>query len=365
MKTIGIDLGYGAVKGVGEGRSVHFPSLVKEKTSETTFFLREATVGEADADLAYSMLLDGKIYQFGRAAVSSKETRRISRGELLDFDEKLLVFALANLIPYSQPQKVVVGIPFHYLVPREKARQIAQSLKGKRWEVWLLNEATGEKIPRVIEIAEAVETRQGLAALWDEFIHEISPLGVKGDFYALSKQTTVVVDIGTGTTELVVVSKNRVLHDHCRSIRAGVYDVVYSLRTWLLKEGYGEVSPYAIEEEVIKKGARLLGSGEISVAEKVEEAKNALWQKIEAELFSLIGELDDDGLFTHRRVLFTGGGSYFLDGNIKRFAEQFKGEVRPAVRRLFANAHGARKAALWHILRGRAQETSRDQVREA
>ncbi len=343
----GIDLGYGAIKAVSGREAFSFPSTMALDYVENPTFFPKIQSNGFSPDKKFYLVFKGRKIAFGFGAVGNRDYRRISRGEAEDFDEKFLIYSLGILSDTEREKTFDVAIPFHYLVSKEKIKAVKDSLSHREFSFSIINQKEHMEIPKKIYVENVYPTRQALSVLWDELLENVSSGITSGKVTELLENTFIVVDIGTGTTELVVVSKNRILEQHCKSLKLGIYDIVYSLKQYFSRKyGYSGVSSVLIEDEIIRSGKTLLGGGKIDITDIIEREKEKLWDTIEAELASLLGTLQDTGLFSVRNIVFTGGGSLFLDDKIRTFSGKSNAVVRVAKRRLFSNAYGARKMAL-------------------
>ena len=348
--TVGIDLGYGNVKADSGERKLIFPSLVAPNYKENPVLLPNISGNGIQPDQRFALRVGEETFAVGAEALSSQSYRKISRGAVDDFDIHLFLFPLAVLSLAYNEVAFSVGIPFHFLKAKDEIEKIIAKLEGRLFEVTLIDLVSQTKIDKKILVERVFPIRQGLATLWDRFVHRIEQGRFIGNFKELLEGTMLVVDIGTGTTELVVVSKNRVLQKHSRSIKAGIYDVVDGLSDYLSKNyGYSGVSSVLIEQEIIKKGERVFKNGKIDLTDVVEKLKSQLWQRIEAEIATLLGLVEETKIFAKKRVLFTGGGSLFLQKEIQKFAATSSDiDVLYSENLLFSNASGARKFAIFN-----------------
>jgi len=305
MFKVGLDLGYGYVKGVNEvGRAVSFPSLVGEAYDRPLSGLFGADVSGAAANL-HLAVSDGE----GRRELFVGDlARREGRNVSFAFDEDKIthpntkaLLAAAGYLLFSQtpsPVHLVTGLPLEqYIHKRDEFRQMLGRLN------FSVSHKDGGGT-RNISFAKATVFPQAAGAVYHAIWDDRQRYLTKGNYLGL-------VDIGFKTTDFIVflVEDRLVLReDLSGTIPVGMAQVqtaadrMFTSRTGS-KLDVTELMWLAENERLVFKGR------EIDFSADIEGAKRELSRVIKDRLKVVWG----NKLNFFHAVFSAGGGAVALE----------------------------------------------------
>jgi hypothetical protein len=162
-----------------------------------------------------------------------------------------------------------------------------------------------------IKIDKAVVLPEGYCA-YAGVVYDIGHQ-YRPDYKFLIEETVLVIDIGAGTTDILLISKNTLVQNSKYTITQGGNNVYQLVRRELRMRGLD------LDEKEIKtgivKGTIKDGSKEISIVDTVNKAKSEVAQKIVSEIQDFF-DLTDIKARSVGYVLICGGGS-MQDSDVK------------------------------------------------
>lgn len=148
----------------------------------------------------------------------------------------------------------------------------------------------------------------------------------------LSQRTVGVVDIGTYTTDLILLDALRIVRSGCDSLAHALHDVHERLRTYCQSQGY-ELDPYRADE-VLNAGYFMRSGVRHSITEFIDDWTGDLIPAISGMIRTKWNGGDDCDV-----ILLCGGGSLYV---YDRLAMEFPHlELVEDVPPHFANCEGA------------------------
>lgn len=295
---IGLDVGYGYVKAICEsGKSVCFPSLV----APAEFIRFRADVGPQAAvngltlhDTSEGELFVGELAaRQGRpGAVRSPRDRDRVADPIVTH---LANAAFAQLLPETihARVRVVTGLPVDYY---RDAHQLVEHLRGQH--VIKLDWRS-----QVIEVEEVRVVPQPFGALLSMLLDDQGKLKVESSH--LAQERVGVLDVGTHTTDLLLVDGLEYIEAGSGSLEVGVSTVLEMLRKVLLDEYRISYASHELEA-AIRRGWLMIEGHKTSLNGLASEHLSVIAQSIEAHTRTLwnIGTLS--------AVVLAGGGALAL-----------------------------------------------------
>jgi plasmid segregation protein ParM len=197
--NIGIDIGYGYTKAVGDnGKKVMFPSLVSRGYDRR---LADIWGGSKDPlDLLHIKIVDGTDYGeyfVGKLAEKQTSAAFVLADNKLNMDDTrvLLATGLALVSADDTPVSIVTGLPLEQYV--HQRTQFSQMLKGYKAVLTFINDGTS----RVVEVSDAIIFPQAAGAIYSVIMDD-------PDKYLLENSYVGLIDIGYKTTDFVAFSVN-------------------------------------------------------------------------------------------------------------------------------------------------------------
>ncbi|MCR4425009.1 MAG: ParM/StbA family protein [Firmicutes bacterium] len=260
---IGIDLGYGFVKGVDTiGSKLCFPSVVARGRKRQLTSLFGGAVKE------YEVVLNGEAYAVGERALRGGDaTRAFGEDRYEHFSSPvLLATALAILTKGSgQPVHVATGLPLsYYAVHGERFRDMILRMADARVEIPGLYEGT-----RRLNIGDATIYPQAAGALWSYLFDENGRM--TDPAYVAQGGLVGVVDIGYKTTDYLLadLAGLEILEELSGTINMGMSDIFKEVQSEIQGETGHVVDLLKVEGGVLTGRLWFMGR-EIDVAAKSE-----------------------------------------------------------------------------------------------
>jgi plasmid segregation protein ParM len=303
---VGVDIGYGYTKAVGEATHVVFPSVVGKAERiryENDLYLHLGSPLEPRIALVTE---EGDRFVGELALLQSRvQWTLLDRSRVEDPSARLLFLAalseLAGDHGQDRPYQVVTGLPVKWYGDRTK---VVAQLQGKH----IVQRVNGHKVVQRFSVADVLVVPQPFGSLF----HAI--LGTDGQITdeALARDRLGVIDIGTFTTDYVLVDSLRYVERGSGSISTGMskgYQLVGRslLDTVGLDLGMHEV------DKVVREGRVTIFGERRNIDWLVDPVFDALSEEIIAHAGTLWGDGRD-----LRAILVTGGGAIALGERICR-----------------------------------------------
>lgn len=304
MFKIGLDLGYGYVKGINEkGKRVIFPSLVSiaHDRSLSKLFQNSSNI----MDNLHVSISDGKDRQeYFVGELARNESRYATF--VLDEDKinhpytrVLLATAAALLMPEdNSPVHVVTGLPLEQY--KHKKDEFLEMLKNFKAIVSVneVNKSWVVKFDRVTLFPQAAGAVY--YSIWDD----ISKYLAKGGYIGL-------IDIGFKTTDYIVFKLGKKIllqNEMSNTINTGMSDL-YGMVGQLFLQKTGAIFDIRVAMEIVENGGILYRGERVDMESEVEKAKREVALIIKDEVKKSWGSQID--LFN--TVFLAGGGAKELE----------------------------------------------------
>ena len=332
MFKIGLDLGYGYVKGVNEaGKEVLFPSLVCEGHDRRLSEL----FGGASGSLRDNIHL----------VVSDGDSREIFVGDLAKQEGGLISFTLnENKTTHPSTKDLLTAAGFllfpdtYTPVHLVTGLPLNQYLRGKDEFKHMLSKINvsvrhkNEQISKRINFAHITIFPQAAGAVYHAIWDERSKYFIKGSYLGL-------IDIGFKTTDFItflVEDKLTLINNLSGTINTGI-SVVQSAISKKFTDKVGSNLDVPALMRLIENGRIWFDGSEISFVKEIEAAKQDVAKHIQNNLKSVWGE----NIRYFHTVFLAGGGAAMLGHAFSGMHANVVTVKNPQ----FANAKGFLKVA--------------------
>ncbi|TYP56830.1 ParM/StbA family protein [Thermosediminibacter litoriperuensis] len=197
MFKIGLDLGYGYVKGINEaGKAVVFPSLVGNAYERPLKSLFENNQ-EKVIDNMHLVLMNGERYECFVGELAKRESRNVSYAfdqDKINHPNTRVLIAASCLLLFPEdkrPVHLVTGLPLEQYI--HKKEEFREMLKGYK----TLACFKGDEKVTVIKFDKITIFPQAAGAVYCAIMDDLHKYLVKGSYLGL-------VDIGFRTTDFIV-----------------------------------------------------------------------------------------------------------------------------------------------------------------
>lgn len=302
MMFAGIDLGYNAVKAVGDKARCAFPSAVGTP-DRARFSLKGNGAGAIAGAI---VLLEPEHVLVGEEAVTQsrfltrREDRRwIESGEWYS----LFLAALTELTPATVADvALVTGLPVAFYDDKDAvaARLVGEhrpQREGRRAQVLRVTQARVIPQPFGSLLAAVLDDRGGIA---DQ---------------TLAKSAVGIIDVGGKTCNLLSVNRLSEIGRETASVNVGGWDLVRGVRQWLSQHypGLDDLRDHALAGAIQARELRYYGEPVSDFPAVVEAQAADLAGQVIAEASHLW-----NGGATLDAVLVTGGGALLLGEAIRK-----------------------------------------------
>jgi len=332
MFKIGLDLGYGYVKGVNEsGKEVSFPSLVSEGYERQLSGLFGGGMGSIKENL-HLVVSDGLSYEIFVGELARREGRNIS----FAFDENkithpttrgLLAGACYLLFPDGQaPIHLVTGLPLEqYIHRKDEFKQMLSKFNIS------IRHKDAHDFKR-INFAKTTIFPQAAGAVYHAIWDERNKYLIKGSYLGL-------VDIGFKTTDFItflVEDKLVLREDLSGTINTGISAIQASAdKLFTAKTGSKLDIPELMR--LVDSGRLMFKGKELDFSKEIEDVKYGLAKNIKDRLKGAWG----NKINFFNTVFLAGGGAVILEHILSDLHPDTTTIKNPQ----FANAKGFLKVA--------------------
>jgi plasmid segregation protein ParM len=316
----GLDVGYSAVKAVGNDRRVTFPSVVGTP-DRARFSLNGATENDIVLNLT-----DGT-FLIGQGAV--EQSRFVNRREdraWIESDEyyRLVLATFTELTSATSCELVVVtGLPVAYYADKDRLRDLLlgehrASREGRRAQVFRVSECRVIPQPFGALLSLALDNHGRVSDT------------------ELATGMVGVIDVGGKTTNLLSVNRLAEIARATASVNVGSWDAMRAVRDWLSDRCPDlELRDHQVIEAMIAREVLYYGES-VDLSEVVDAALEPMAAQIVAQATQLWNA--GAGLSA---ILVSGGGALLLGPAIKKHFRHARVVEDP----VFANAVGYWKFA--------------------
>ena len=310
---VGVDIGYGYTKAVGEERQVTFPSVIgKAERIRYENDIRASLHGSWPTGHGSGIALnteEGDRFVGELALLQSRvQWTLLDRSRVEDPSARLLFLAaLSELVAHAadaqgtQEFRVVTGLPVQWYSDREK---VVEQLRGKHF----VRRVNGHEFVQRFQVADVLVVPQPFGSLFHELLSADGQI-VDED---LGRSRVGVIDVGTYTTDYVLVDRLRYVERGSGSIATGM-SKAYDLIARSLLDSFGLDLTMHEVDRAVREGRVTVFGEERKIDWLVKPVFDALSQEILAQAVSLWG----DGREL-KAILATGGGAGMLGEWIQR-----------------------------------------------
>lgn len=292
MMYAGLDLGYNAVKVVGDGRRAAFPSAVGTP-DRARFALNGNDAGAIVLVEPQHVLVGEEAIQQSRF-LARREDRRWIEGEEW---YSLFLAGLTELTTATVAEvNLVTGLPVAFYDDKERvtARLLGEhraQREGRRAQVLKVNQARVIPQPFGSLLAVVLDERGGIADA------------------GLAKSAVGVIDVGGKTCNLLSVNRLAEIGKETASVNVGGWDLVRATRQWLSQNypGLDDLRDHALAAAIQARELRSYGEPVAAFPAFIADLAADLAGQVIAEASHLW-----NGGATLDAVLVTGGGALLL-----------------------------------------------------
>jgi plasmid segregation protein ParM len=303
---VGVDIGYGYTKAVGEATQVVFPSIVgKAERIRYENDVHHQLGSHAEPGIAL-VTEEGDRFVGELALLQSRvQWTLLDRSRVEDPSARLLFLAalseLAGEDKAAQPYRVVTGLPVKWYDDRAK---VIEQLQGKH----IVKRVNGHKFVQRFSVADVLVVPQPFGSLFSAILGADGQITDQG----MARGRLGVIDIGTFTTDYVLVDSLRYVERGSGSISTGM-SKGYELVGRSLLDSFGLDLRMHEVDRVVREGEVTLFGEKRSVDWLVDPVFDVLAQEILAHAGTLWGDGRD-----LQAILVTGGGAIALGERICR-----------------------------------------------
>jgi len=269
IQNIAIDIGYGDTKVIAGDKIFKFASAIEKKKEAQSDY-------QDSADDVYEF--HGKKYIVGDKALTNAVSTR-GFNFLVKYSPLIIYHAIKKAgLDTSKPIRVITGLSIVNWQEREKFISTIKVINVN-------NEVIEPKIKLMAQ-------GQGIFIDYD---------GKKND------GDICVVDIGYNTFDFLVFTDGKPRQDLSFATKKGANEIITDLQTKIKKRFGFDASEQTAKKIFLNKSIEIYGE-KIDLTDEIEDAKQDYAEFVIDELRSQRGDL----LKTAKKVIFSGGGAYFL-----------------------------------------------------
>lgn len=327
---VGVDIGYGYTKAVGEATQVVFPSVVGKAERIRYENDLHGQLGSGDESGIALITEEGDRFVGELALLQSRvQWTLLDRSRVEDPSARLLFLAalseLAGADKGTSHFRVVTGLPVKWYADRAK---VVEQWQGKH----IVQRVNGHSLVQRFSVDDVLVVPQPFGSLFNTI------LGAEGQIVdeSLARGRLGVIDVGTYTTDYVLVDGLRYIERGSESISTGM-SKGYQLVGRSLLDTFGLDLRMHEVDRAVRQGKVMIFGEERSIDWLADPVFDVLAQEILAQAGTLWGDGRD-----LRAILVTGGGAIALGERIcERYAHARILDDAP-----MANVHGFLKYAL-------------------
>lgn len=270
IQKIAIDIGYGDTKVMCGGKVFKFASAIEKK--------KEAQADYQDnRDDVYEF--GNKIYTVGDKALTNAVSTR-GFNFLVKFSPLIIYHAIKKAgLDTTKPIQVITGLSIVNWQEREQFIEAIKTINVNN---------------------EIIEPTITLMAQGQGIYFDYNDKKDEGD--------VCIVDIGYNTFDFLVFTDGKPRQDLSYATKKGANEIITELQTKIKKRFQFDASEQVAKKIFINKNIEIYGDV-TDLTDEIEDAKRDYAEFVIDELRSQRGDL----LKTAKKVIFSGGGAYFLD----------------------------------------------------
>jgi len=303
---VGVDIGYGYTKAMGEGKQVAFPSVIgKSERIRYEDDLRRACGADDMPGMAF-ITDEGDRFVGELALLQSRvQWTLLDRSRVEDPSARLLFLAaLSELMGKglaTREFRVVTGLPVNWYTDRDK---IAAQWAGRH----VLRRVNGEQIVHRLSIADILVVPQPFGSLFDLLLNDDGQI-VDED---LARGRLGVIDVGTFTTDYVLVDGLRYIEKGSGTISTAMSRACALVARSLLDEFGLDLRMHEVDRAIRRGQVTIYGQDR-----DIEWLISPVLDAISAEILAYAATLWGDGRDLSA-ILVTGGGAMAIGERIQR-----------------------------------------------
>ncbi len=334
---VSLDLGNGYGKGRGpNGRELSFPAALSI-VSETLNGFDFAVSPNEDFVIGYGgkqWAVGDTVYFKGLTPLTIAHRSRIT----MEYYRVMFAAALVDLVRQSTPINLVVSLPPASYWDKEEQKAV---LAG-HYEVSTVDRGGGFKTFNYdVPIENIRVIPEGVGAVCTMVLDEN---GNEKAGNSLAHHVVGVVDIGTYTTDLIMLDGLKIVRSGCDTLTHALHDIHDKLRTYASSVGY-DLDSYRADE-VLQRGYFTKGGRRVTFGEMTASWATELANAIAGFIISTWNGGDDV-----ESIIIAGGGAPMVE---KLLAMQFPHvQLITGVEPFFANCEGGYR---YGLLRNRAEK---------
>jgi plasmid segregation protein ParM len=302
---VGVDIGYGYTKAMGEGKQVVFPSVVgKSERIRYEDDIRRA-YGTEDTPAMAFITEEGDRFVGELALLQSRvQWTLLDRSRVEDPSARLLLLAaLSELVGKglaTREFRVVTGLPVNWYVDRDK---IAAQWTGRH----VLRRVNGDQTVHRLSIADVLVLPQPFGSLFDLLLSDEGQIADED----LARGRLGVIDIGTFTTDYVLVDALRYIEKGSGTIASAMSQACALVGRSLLDTYHLELRMHDVDRAIRRGHVTIYGE-----ERDIEWLVSPVLDAISAEILAQAATLWGDGRDLDA-ILVTGGGALVLGERIQ------------------------------------------------
>jgi plasmid segregation protein ParM len=334
---VGLDIGYGYTKAMGGDRQVVFPSVVgKAERIRYQNELQSALGVPGEVGIALNTEEGDRFV--GELALLQSRVRwtLLDRSRVEDPSARLLF--LAALCDWADQGvrefQVVTGLPVKWYADRDK---LVGQLSGRHF----VERENGHRAVHRISVRDVLVVPQPFGSLFDAILDDEGQIVDE----ALARGRLGVIDIGTFTTDYVLVDGLRYVERGSGSIATGMSKAYELIGRSLLDSFELDLGMHQVDQAVRRGSINIFGE-----KREIDWIAEPVFDAIAAEILAQAGSLWGDGRDLDA-VLVTGGGAIVLGERVREHYRHatiledaamanVKGFLKYGLRRWQANQEG-------------------------
>lgn len=344
IQVIGLDDGYGDVKGFNGKQQVYYPSNVttyKEK--------HEAVLSNKTKDPLSHIVVeyDDKKFLVGQGAVDQDMQSTWIGGNNKHKHPMFPALAKAGLAMLAEDydsvkvDPIVLGLPVEHAENESRIKELNKIFK-KKHEI-KLTLADGSEFKKEVDIKDVLVVSQPFGTFCDLILSDDGEISNP----ELATKFISIVDIGAGTVNFLTLNDLDPISDLTKHNNKGLYSAYNEIARRIYEE-HGKKYPLGVLPTLIRQGTI---AGGINISHIIEE----VYELHAGDLMSEWETLFRDTIPYLDAVIFTGGGTEVLKDYLVKYLEEYDFE------KIFLGVHntskGLRKYGVRHAKKSGKQVT--------
>lgn len=321
-RIIGFENSNSSIKGVSSLKSIYYPNTIRRVRTTNSFnrSLKSIKIYE----------IDGQMYQVGfdngYGSGSKDESRYYS--EQFKTESAIAFFQMCN---HGDRLQIVTGLPANLSSRDDIVQKIKETLVGP-YRV----KCEGQRKDFIVE--NVMVASQPVGTLWHILFKQDGSLKVNRDVFT---KEFLIIDIGYGTTDIVVLSASMGIDDsQTRTFDIAMSDYVNALYKSIEQEipqsrlTQAGITPYQLDQKLVNSDVLDIQTGVFDVKKIKRDMQLSFAEELKMRLDNFGYTID-----RYHEVILTGGGSATLYQAIKKVFND-NPKIRLADDPILANVKG-------------------------